>query len=266
MEDALTEPFVYKNLKRTLKSGCIQLENFNPWIPFSTGDLRPEPIAIDTKVVVVGNPMLYYLLRFYDEEFPLVFKIKADFGTEMPRGEREQMQYARFVATTVREENLRPFTRQAVGEIIRFGSREVGDKTKLMTHFSQTADLVREADYFARNQNAELVEARHVEQAIKNRVYRSDRIAEKIRELIENGTLLVDVQGSKIGQVNGLAVIDLGDYAFGRPTRVTASIGLGPAFGTWSFRASGLGFRRGEALLNRMFHIDSDLRLCWNLS
>jgi lon-related putative ATP-dependent protease len=227
LEDALTEPFVYKNLKRTLKSGCLQIENFNPWIPFSTGDLRPEPITIDTKVVVVGNPMLYYLLRFHDEEFPLIFKIKADFGTEMPRGNKEQMQYARFIAATVREENLRAFTREAVGEIIRFGSREVSDKTKLLTHFSDTADLIREADYFARNQNCEFVEAYHVEQALKNRVYRSDRIAEKIRELIEDGTLLVDVQGSKIGQVNGLAVVDLGDYAFGRPTRVTASIGLG---------------------------------------
>jgi lon-related putative ATP-dependent protease len=227
MEDALTEPFVYKSLKRALKSGCIQLENYNPWIPFSTGELRPEPIPINTKVVVVGNPMLYYMLRFYDDEFPLVFKIKADFGTEMPRGEQEQMQYARFVATTVQEEHLRAFTREAVGEIIRFGSREVGDKTKLLTHFSETADLIREADYFARAQNSEFVEALHVEQALKNRIYRSDRIAEKIRELIDEGTLLVDVQGNKIGQVNGLAVIDLGDYAFGRPTRVTASVGLG---------------------------------------
>ena len=156
-----------------------------------------------------------------------MFKVKADFGTEMPRGEQEQMQYARFVAATVRDEHLQPFTREAVGEIIRFGSREVGDKTKLLTHFAETADLIREADYFARNQNSELVEALHVEQALKNRVYRSDRIAEKIRELIEEGTLLVDVQGRKIGQVNGLAVIDLGDYAFGRPTRVTASVGLG---------------------------------------
>jgi lon-related putative ATP-dependent protease len=239
MEDALTEPFVYKNLKRTLKSGSMQLESFNPWLPFSTGDLRPEPIPIDTKVVAVGNPLLYYMLRFYDEEFALVFKIKADFGTEMPRGRAEQMQYARFVATTVRQEHLRPFTREAVGQIIRFGSREVGDKTKLMTHFSDTADLIREADYFARKDaganhdstaganHDSPVQAVHVEQALQNRIYRSNRIAEKIHELIEAGTLLVDVQGRKIGQLNGLAVIDLGDYAFGRPTRVTASVGLG---------------------------------------
>jgi lon-related putative ATP-dependent protease len=227
LEDALTEPFVYKNLKRILKSGLTQLESYNPWIPFSTGELRPEPVPIDTKVIVVGNPLLYYLLRFYDQEFSLVFKVKADFGDEMPRGIREQMQYARFVATIVAEEHLHAFTREAVGEIIRFGSKKVADKTKLLTHFSETADLVREADYFARLHNADFVEAAHVREAMENRIFRSDRIAEKIREMIEDGTLLVDVQGSKVGQVNGLAVVDLGDYAFGRPIRVTASVGLG---------------------------------------
>jgi lon-related putative ATP-dependent protease len=227
IEDALTEPFVYKNLKRTLKSGCHQLENFNPWLPFSTGELRPEPIPINTKVVVVGNPMLYYLLRFYDEEFSYVFKIKADFGEEMPRGDKEQMQYARFVATIAKNEHLKAFDRDAVGEIIRFGSKRAGDRTKLLTRFSETADLIREADYFARIRGSDLVEASHVQEALENRIFRSDRIAEKIRELIEEGTLLVDTHGARVGQVNGLAVADLGDYAFGRPIRVTASIGLG---------------------------------------
>ncbi len=227
LEDALTEPFVYKSLKRALKSGCIQLESFNPWLPFSTGELRPEPIAFHTKVVVVGNPMLYYLLRFYDDEFSFIFKVKADFGTEMPHGPKEQMQYARFVAAMVKDERLRPFTRDAVGEIIRFGSRRVGDKAKLLTRFSEVADVIREANYFARIRDSERVEAVHVREALENRIFRSDRIAEKIRELIEDGTLLVDTQGRRIGQVNGLAIVDLGDHAFGRPTRVTASIGLG---------------------------------------
>ncbi len=227
MEDALTEPFVYKSLKRALKSGCIELESYNAWLPFSTGGLRPEPIPINTKVVVVGNPLLYYLLQFYDDEFPFLFKIKADFGTEMPRGDREEMQYARFVAAVSKKENLRPFTREAVGEIIRFGSKQVADKTKLLTHLSEVADLVRESDYFARIRDSRNVEASHVEEALDNRIFRSDRIAEKIREMIEDGTLLVDVQGSRIGQINGLAVVDLGDYAFGRPTRVTTSLGLG---------------------------------------
>ncbi len=227
IEDALTEPFVYKSLKRALKSGRIELESYNAWIPFSTGGLRPEPIPISTKVVVVGNPLLYYMLQFYDDEFPFLFKIKADFGTEMPRSDKEEMQYARFVAAVTKKENLRAFTRDAVAEIIRFGSKQVADKTKLLTRLSEAADLIREADYFAQIRDSRYVEASHVEEALDNRVFRSDRIAEKIREMIEDGTLLVDVQGSRIGQINGLAVVDLGDYAFGRPTRVTASLGLG---------------------------------------
>ncbi len=227
LEDALTEPFVYKSLKRALRSDRIQLESYNPWLPFSTGGLRPEPIPISTKVVVIGNPMLYYLLRFYDDEFSSVFKVKADFGTEMPRGNKEQTQYARFVARMVRDEKLRHFSREAVKEIIRFAARRVGDQDKLLTRFSEAADLVREADYFAGVHNVDAVDGSHVREALDNRVYRSNRIAEKIRELIEQGTLLVDTEGSKIGQVNGLAIIDLGDYAFGRPNRVTASVGLG---------------------------------------
>ena len=227
IEDALTEPFVYKSLKRALKSSCIQLESMNPWLPFSTGELRPEPIRINTKVVVVGNPMVYYYLRFYDDEFASIFKIKADFGTEMPRGDKEQMQYARFVATIVRDEELKPFSRNAVAEVIRFGAKSVSDRTKLLTRFSEAADLIREADYFAGRTGSETVEGKHVKQALENRIYRSGRIAEKIRELIEEGTLLVDVSGERVGQINGLAVISLGDVAFGRPIRVTASVAMG---------------------------------------
>lgn len=227
IEDALTEPFVYKSLKRALKSGYIQLESYNPWVPFSAGGLRPEPIRIDTKVVVIGSPMLYYLLRFYDDEFASIFKIKADFGTEMPRGAEEQANYARFIAGQVQRENLRPFARDGVREILRFAARQVAEKDKLLTRFSETADLIREADYVASRRDAPVVTAPDVRQALTDRIYRSDRIAEKIRELIQEGTLLLDTEGSRIGQVNGLAIINLGDYAFGKPSRVTASVGLG---------------------------------------
>jgi len=227
IEDALTEPFVYKNLKRVLKSGRIQFEMYDPWLPFTTGGIRPEPIPINTKVVVLGSPWLYYLLRFYDEEFASIFKIRADFGTEMPRGREEQFQYARFVARLTRDENLRPFSRDAVAEIIRLGARGAAQKNKLLTRFSEIADVIREADYFARRNNGQVVEAQHVRQALENRIFRCDRIAEKIRELIAEGTILVDTEGSKVGQINGLAVLDIGDYVFGRPSRVTASVGLG---------------------------------------
>jgi ATP-dependent Lon protease len=227
LEDALTEPFVYKNLKRTLKSGYIQIESYNPWLPFSAGGLRPEPISINTKVVVVARPLLYYLLRFYDDEFASIFKIKADFGTEMNRNGKQEVQYARFVAALSKDEKLRPLNRQAVEEVIRFGSKQVAGKNKLLTRFAEIADLLRESDYFAKIEGSDLVELSHVRQALTNRIYRSDRIAEKIRELIDEGTLLVDTEGTKIGQVNGLAIVNLGDYAFGKPNRVTASVGLG---------------------------------------
>jgi len=227
LEDALSEPFVYKNLKRALKSGYVQLESYNPWLPFSTGGLRPEPIPINTKVVVVGKPLLYYLLRFYDDEFASIFKIKADFGTEMNRGSKQELQYARFVATLCKDEGLRALSREAVEEVIRFSSKQVAGKNKLLTRFSEVADLLRESDYFAKIEGSDIVQLVHIRKALENRIYRSDRIAEKIRELIDEGTLLVDTEGSKIGQVNGLAIVNLGDYAFGKPNRVTTSVGLG---------------------------------------
>ncbi len=227
IEDALTEPFVYKSLKRALKSSYIQIETYNPWIPFTTGGMRPEPIKFNTKVVVLGSPRLYYMLRFYDDEFPSIFKIRSDFGTEMPRGKTQQAQYARFIAKLAGDEDLRHFTRDAVAEVIRFACRRVADKSKLLTRFSEVADVLRESDYFAGEAGSDLVEAEYVRQALENRVYRSNRIAEKITELISEGVLLVDTEGTRIGQVNGLAVYDVGDVMFGRPSRVTTSVGLG---------------------------------------
>lgn len=227
MEDALTEPFVYKNLKRALKSGCLQLETFNPWVPFSTGGIRPEPIPITTKVIVVGSLFTYYLLRYYDEEFGSIFKIKADFDEEMPHTAVERHLYGRFVAEIVRREKLLPFTRRAVVEVLRFSARLVGKQNKLYSRLSEITDLLREADYFARADTASAVEEGHVLRALHNRIYLSDRIAEKIRELIQDGTILIDMDEPRVGQVNGLAVINLGDLAFGKPARITTSVGLG---------------------------------------
>jgi lon-related putative ATP-dependent protease len=126
-----------------------------------------------------------------------------------------------------RDEKLRPFAKDAVREVIRFGARKAAQKDKLLTRFSEVADLIRESDFFAGRDKAKTVEARHVKETLESRIYRSDRIAEKIRELIADGTILIDTTDSKIGQVNGLAIYDFGDYAFGKPSRVTASIGLG---------------------------------------
>jgi ATP-dependent Lon protease len=227
LEDALTEPLVYKNLKRALKSGRLQLEAYDPWSLFRAGGLRPEPIPIRTKVVVVGPPWLYHTLCIYDDEFAAIFKVKADFGTEMPRQNEEQRNYARFIAKLTKDEGLRPFSRDAVVELVRFGARQTEEKDKLSTRFSEVADLIREASFFAGRDGAEVVQQAHVGSALESRVFRSERIAEKIRELTRRGILLIDTRERKVGQVNGLAVIDMGDYAFGRPCRVSASLGLG---------------------------------------
>jgi len=227
LEDALAEPLVYKNLKRVLKSGNHRFETYDPLSLFTAGGLRPEPIPVDTKVVVVGSPWLYLILRFYDDEFGSIFKVKAEFGTEMNRTEDEQWNYARFAAMMTKEEKLPPCNREAVMELIRFGARRSSQKSKLLTRFSEIASILREANYFASKEASGVIGGVHVRQALNSRVFRSDRIAEKIRELISEGTLLIDVQGSRVGQVNGLAVVDIGDYSFGRPARVTASASIG---------------------------------------
>jgi lon-related putative ATP-dependent protease len=227
LEDALMEPFVYKSLKRALKSGLLEFETYDAWLPFSTTGLRPQPIPIRIKVVVLGSPYIYYALRFYDEDFASIFKVKADFGNQMERGRQEQYQYARFVAMMVREENLRHLNRDAVVEIIRYGARRAAEKDKLLTRFSEVADLIREADFFAGKAGASIVTDEHVRQALEGRVYRRDRIAEKIRELIAEGTILISTDQQAVGQINGLGVLDLGDYMFGKPSRLTASLGIG---------------------------------------
>jgi lon-related putative ATP-dependent protease len=227
LEDALTEPLVWKQLKRTLKSGQLLTDVYEPFAFLATTALKPQPIPIDTKVVVVGSPELYYLLQFFDDDFRELFKVRADFGPETARDAEAQQAYARFVAKQVQGEGLAAFDAAAVAEVIRFGAREAAHKGKLSAEFGAIADVIREAGHWARLAGAATVGPAHVRQALEERVYRSDRIAAKVRELIEEGTLRISIEGSRVGQVNGLSIWDLGDYRFGRPSRVTASVGVG---------------------------------------
>lgn len=227
LEDALSEPFVWKQLKRTLKSSRLLTDVYEPLGLLATTALKPEPIPIDTKVVVLGSAELYYWLQFLDDDFRELFKVRADFGPEAPRDQQGHLAYARFIARQARGEGLPPFDSGAVAELIRFGAREAAHQQKLSVDFAALADVVRESAHWARAAGATIVSAEHVQQAMHERVYRSDRIAAKIRELIEEGTLRISVTGAKGGQINGLSVWDLGDYRFGRPSRVTASVGVG---------------------------------------
>lgn len=228
--DALTEPLVWKELKRTLKSGQLKVETYDPFAFFTTSGMDPEPIPLDVKLVVLGNPLLYHLLHLYDEDFAEIFKVKAEFVGEMERQAESAQLIGRFARKLSQQEGLPAMAADGVAELVRAACRMADDKDKLTAEFSRIADLAREAGYWARQDNrSERIAGKHVRQAIDEKVYRSDWVAGKIRELIGQGTLRIRIDGKAIGQINGLAVANLGDYAFGRPSRVTASVGVGAA-------------------------------------
>jgi ATP-dependent Lon protease len=229
LEDAITEPAVWKVLKRTLRSGRIEMETYEPFALFSASGLKPEPVKVSTKVIVLGSPWLYHLLYTWDEDFHEMFKVRADFSPVMQLDEKHQMSYAEWVGHLCNEEGLPHFDRSGIERLIEFGARRAGDREKVLASHAEIADLVREAAFWARKQDMQLVSARHVGQALESRVFRANRIEEDIREMIANGTILVDIDGKKVGQVNGLSVIEIGGYAFGRPSRVTASVAMGQA-------------------------------------
>ncbi|HEY7322033.1 MAG TPA: AAA family ATPase [Candidatus Binatia bacterium] len=229
LEDAITEPAVWKVLKRTLRSKRIEMETYEPFAMFSASGLRPEPVKVDTKVIVLGSSFLYYLLYTWDEEFHEIFKLRADFNPVMQRDENHQLAYAQWVGNLCNEEGLPHFDRSGIERLIEFGARQAGDRDKVLASYAEIADLVREAAFWARKEDRQLVSARQVEKALENRIFRSNRVEEDIRDLISKGTILVDIDGAKVGQVNGLSVMEIGGYAFGRPSRVTASVGMGQA-------------------------------------
>lgn len=228
--DVLRNMMSWEALKRAIRNHEIALEDLNEqYRVIQTQGLKPQPIPFDTKVVLVGSPLLGVLLYQYDEEFRKIFKVKADFGSLMDRDDEALHAYADFIATRAREENLLPFDRTAMASIVEFGGRIVADQGKLSTQFIEVADLLRESDFWAQKEGSEVVSRAHVKKAIDEKVYRSNRIEERLRELIAEGTLLVDTEGDVVGQINGLAVLSLGDYEFGKPSRLTARVYSGKA-------------------------------------
>jgi lon-related putative ATP-dependent protease len=226
--DVLSSPGAWDVLKRTLKTGFIRIENIGEqFTPVPAATLRPEPIPLDIKLVLIGPPNVYYLLQFQDEDFSKLFRVRADFDTEITRTDEHLARYAGFVAGQVRDGGLRHFHRSAVAKIAEFGARLDDHQAKLTARFQQIADVVAEASYWAEKNDSQLVMGEHVAQAIEERSYRSNLMEEKIRGLIHDGTLLIDVSGECQGQVNGLSVLDLGDYTFGRPMRITAQTAIG---------------------------------------
>lgn len=228
--ELLKNIFAYDAMKRTIKDKEIKIEDvWEQYRLISTVTLRPQAIPFNVKIILVGNPRLYYLLYNLDEEYRELFKVKADYENRMDRSPENMLKYASFVRTKCDERNLQPFNREAVSRVIEYGSRLAEHQKKLSAKFSDIADVLREADYWARINKHEVVTDEDVEKALDERTYRSNKVEKKILEATEEGTILIDTEDSVVGQVNGLSVIDLGDYRFGTPSRITAKTYAGKA-------------------------------------
>jgi lon-related putative ATP-dependent protease len=228
VEELLRNPFSYESLKRALRNGNIIIEELQERFGFiSTKSLKPQPIPLNIKVVLIGNPSLYQKLFILDMEFSELFKVKAEFDTTMAHTEENVRHYAAFVCTICQRENLKHLNVPGVAKIIEYSQRLAQDQQKLSTRFAEVADIVREACFYATQEKSNAVNGNHVKKAIEEKIYRSKLIQEKIQEMIHRGILLIDTDTEKVGQVNGLSVMGLGDFAFGNPSRVTATVGLG---------------------------------------
>ncbi|MFO0720732.1 MAG: ATP-binding protein [Nitrospira sp.] len=225
--DLMRQPFSWEALKRVIKTGAVTIEDPSEFFGFATAGLRPEPIPVSVKVILVGTAGIYHLLQAYEEDFSKLFKVKADFDVEVPHDEHQERQYARFVSRLCREEGLPHFGADAVAEVIRQGFRFADRHDRLSLRFSLVSDLIREAGYWAQKSGHVLVTRADVESALAHQRRRADLPEEWLQGEIAEGTLMVDLQGEVIGQVNGLSVYELGDYCFGRPTRITARTYVG---------------------------------------
>lgn len=226
--DVLSNFMAWDALKRVIRNEEIKVEDINEQFRLiTTTSLKPKPIPSDIKIVMVGPPWLYQILYKYDEDFRKMFKVKADFDIEMDRDEEKIRKYAAFIKVRCEEEGLRHFERKAVAKVVEYGSRLTEDQEKLSALFMYVADLLREANYWAGKENAQYIEEQHVDKAIHEKIYRSNLIEEKIQELIKKNVIMIDVDGSAVGQVNGLAVYDMGEYMFGKPSKITARTYMG---------------------------------------
>ncbi len=226
--DLLTQPLVWETLKRALRTQQIRLENLGEQLSIvPSATLAPEPIPLQVKVAMIGTPRIFSILQSVDEDFRKLFKVRADFTTDVDRDNASIQLYARFIARQCDRLGMRPYDRAAVARVIEFGSRLVSDQTKLSLSMTDIVDLLVEADYWACEAGSTAVTVDHVEQAIEKKIYRSNLIEERIHEFIADDIVKVDVQGSVAGQVNGLSVYDIGDFSFGRPSRITARASLG---------------------------------------
>ncbi len=224
----LMQPFAWEGLKRALQAREIRIESLGQMYSLvSTVSLEPEPIPLDVKIVLFGDRLFYYLLQQYDPDFAELFKVAADFEDRIERNADSHQLYARLLATLCAKDKLLPLDCHAVARVIEHSARLVGDAQRLSTHIRSVADLLQEADFWAREAGLAVVTADNVQQAIDAQIRRQDRLRKQLHEAILRGTLLIDTQGAVVGQINGLSVLQLGDFSFAQPTRITATTRLG---------------------------------------
>ena len=215
--DAITEPGVWRALKRTLYYGKLEIQD-NPTVyPFTVSILKPEPIRIDTKVILIGSEYSYSVLSAYEDDFNKIFKVKAEFDYEMKRTEKGIAEYVQVIKQLVKSERLMDFDSSAISKILEYAARYAGEKNKLTTRFSYILDLAREADFWARDVRASIVNGYHVEQAFSAAKERHALYESKMSEMIADGTILIDTDGARVGQVNGLAVYGDDKYSYPIP-------------------------------------------------
>ena len=223
----LLQPYSWDSLKRALASKEIKIEAPSEDTSFSTISLDPQPIPLDVKVVMTGDAELYDLLSERDPDFSDYFKVEADFGMIIDRTDENEVEYAKLIGSLTKKKNLRSLNKQAVARVIEYSSRLADDSEKLTAHVSSIGDLLKEADYWARKSKASQIGKNHVDQAIKSQIYRSDRVNRAMLEQIDKGTILLDVKGERVGQINGLVVYNFTRNSFGKPTRITTQVRLG---------------------------------------
>ncbi|HDL17454.1 MAG TPA: ATP-dependent protease, partial [Bacteroidetes bacterium] len=225
--DALTDMRVWTGLKRVLKNNQIIIQADQLPFAVATSAIKPEAIEVDLKVLVIGDYYTYQYLYEHDDEFRKIFKIRADFDTEMPNNHTAVKNYAGFISKICRDENLLPLNRAGMAIVVEAGVNLAGRNSYISTRFSDIADIVRESHYWAQQDGGEIITEKHVEQAIKARKERLQMSEEKLQRMILDDILMIETSGKKIGQVNGIAVFDLGDYSFGKPSKITSEVGLG---------------------------------------
>jgi lon-related putative ATP-dependent protease len=227
IESLLMNPYVWEALKRALQTQSLSIEDVPEESAFGTTSLRTAPIPLEAKVLLLGSYEAFEWLQNFDSKFNKIFKVRADFDQEVARTPESVQLYARFIARVCREEHLLPFNPRGVAAIVEFGEKYVSDQNKLSIRFGPLLGVLKEADYWARSQKARVVSERHVVRAFQEHRFRYSLYEQKVHESYRDGTIMIDVEGAVVGQINGLAVYQIGEYSFGRPVRITAETFMG---------------------------------------